>query len=860
MAGPAESSSSSDHDPVGAWFLGPKSENARFLEDLLVTVLRDYVHWRRNYFPADRELITPSRQRTLGHSFDEINSSVTDMMAGLRRNFPFYSPRYFGHQLSDTTIASLVGHFAGTLYNPNNVTPEAAPVTVHWEIDACAKLLEMIGYEPAPSPPRHEGDRRAYAARLRSGFGWAHITSGGTLANIEALWAARAVGYFPLAARDVARKLGISLYVKLPSHDDRAKPDARIDLGAKDVDEYELLLLKPYEKIYLLARLVDAIAHKENLAAVEAGARTAEMLRTCERSPSESFAVISREFPARILAPVTAHYSIEKAADLLGIGRINIVDVRTDRMFRLDPSDLARKLESCYRERVMPLAVVAIVGTTEEGAIDPVDRVVDLRRDHEQRRDASFWLHVDGAWGGYFRSLFTLTERATLDATAMKFGGTRGLPEECEPNAWLAATVQFVRDATDTMKLSEAELNICSKVLRACEGAVTDAERVRTLRAMLIFASKVGILPPEPGDRDEDRDPTGTDAAAGEVNPGPSGRPLDENDFDLKLYDWVEYVQRTVSERIVMPYGKFQRELYVKYGDKHICSALLAVPQADSVVVDPHKMGYIGYPCGVVAFRNDRVRHFLMQDAPYITEAKHSALLHQPPRHSDDLETPTGDQRVPIDAFAPFTLEGSRPGASAVSLWLSTNVTPPNVEGHGRLVRASALAGRELYEWIRLWQEVADANAMEPEYDVMSYTEFPPDTNIVIFAVKKKTSSSLATMNALTKGVYDAFTIQPELGERDYSYSQPFFVSHTTFKLPAYPYACVEPFLIRAGVRAPRSDYATNGLNVLRASVMSPYIAEMRRRGTQYVFRDFMDALHQAATAAVTELAMRQKP
>ena len=57
---------------------------------------------------------------------------LSEMLARLKRDFPIYSPRYVAHMLSDQTMPSVLGYFAGMLYNPNNVTPEAAPVTVEY--------------------------------------------------------------------------------------------------------------------------------------------------------------------------------------------------------------------------------------------------------------------------------------------------------------------------------------------------------------------------------------------------------------------------------------------------------------------------------------------------------------------------------------------------------------------------------------------------------------------------------------------------------------------------------------------------------------------------------------------------------
>src|SRR5690349_24767013 len=96
-----------------AHFLGPKSENAPLFEELLLEITRDYLHWRRNYFPGDPILVSRAMQREMVEDNDALIQHLHAMLAELRRNFPFYSPRYMAHQLSDTTMPSMLGYFAG---------------------------------------------------------------------------------------------------------------------------------------------------------------------------------------------------------------------------------------------------------------------------------------------------------------------------------------------------------------------------------------------------------------------------------------------------------------------------------------------------------------------------------------------------------------------------------------------------------------------------------------------------------------------------------------------------------------------------------------------------------------------------
>src|SRR5260370_2739764 len=142
--------------PIAAWFLGPKAENAEIEEKLMNFILQDYFHWRRNYYPSDEIVIPQSLRRELVDWNDDLAQKLAEMLAGLRKHFPFYSPRYMAHMVSDQTLPSVLGYFAGLLYNPNNVTPEAAPVRSEEHTSelqshlnlVCRLLLEKKKYKP----------------------------------------------------------------------------------------------------------------------------------------------------------------------------------------------------------------------------------------------------------------------------------------------------------------------------------------------------------------------------------------------------------------------------------------------------------------------------------------------------------------------------------------------------------------------------------------------------------------------------------------------------------------------------------------------------------------------------------------
>src|SRR5690606_22033970 len=94
-----------------------------------------------------------------------------------------------------------------------------------------------------------------------------------------------------------------------------------------------------------------------------------------------------------VLVARTAHYSVSRAAHLLGLGDAGVIDVDVDERLRMKPDALAAALHEAARRKQRPIAVVASAGSTAAGAIDPLDAVADVCARH------GVWLHVDGAHG-----------------------------------------------------------------------------------------------------------------------------------------------------------------------------------------------------------------------------------------------------------------------------------------------------------------------------------------------------------------------------------------------------------------------------------------------------------------------------
>jgi len=803
-----------------AWFLGPKAENADVMENLLLQALRDYIHWRKNYFPGDPILVTRTLQREFGAEHDLLRERLDELLAQLRRNFPFYSPRYMGHMLSDTTMAATLGFMAGLMFNPNNVTPEAAPVTTELEIEATSAVLSMLGYEPPPEPPPPGEDVRRYYERAgRREYGWAHITSGGTIANIEALWIARQVRYFPLSVHEVAREHGLEITVQLP---DGTRTDIR------HADPYQLLLIKPREAIFLLPRFIQALRKQKPGEGGDPLWQVAwQYLNQTRYALAGGAGQYFSEFAPVILVAGSRHYSLAKAADVIGVGQGNVVTVKTDACFRMDVEDLGRRLVEVIEHKRVPLCVVATVGTTEHGAVDPVHRIVRLRSELEMGRRASFWLHVDAAWGGFIRTLFCIEARDRAAALALKIG--RHLD------------VSFAGDLRDWhQRFSERVLELAERAPRPV--VVGRAERIEAAESEFLRNTRRELV--RMAERLETGDYAGYVTALERFPDRFEHRPTEPpiQDFRLGPYDLTHWVREFVREQVSIRSDGSGRRFHVNWPGPEVGNAFVAFAEADSITVDPHKMGYVPYPCGCVAFRNDRIRLFVLQRAPYVTASTHDPLLHTPPRHR---QIEGGDGRIVIDSFSPFILEGSKPGAAAAALWLAVKAVPLTARGHGLIVKQSLLAARELYEWLNRW-DVLTGGRRSTRFVTLSPEQ--PDTNILCFVVKRKVSASLAEMNRLTGLVYEDFTILSELGEREYSYAQAFFLSRTRMQSPQYPVERLTAFFERCGLGADAvQEYQREGLLVLRACVMNPYLHAAREApGGDYI-RSLVEELDRSA-------------
>ncbi|NNC99586.1 MAG: putative pyridoxal-dependent aspartate 1-decarboxylase [Gammaproteobacteria bacterium] len=121
--------------------------------------------------------------------------------------------------------------------------------------------------------------------------------------------------------------------------------------------------------------------------------------------PTEKFGGLAKEGLAKameykklkglaILVSERGHYSLGKAADVLGIGRDNVISIQADRDSKIDLTALRARCEELTANGIGILSIVGIAGATETGNVDPLQEMAEIAQQYQTH------FHVDAAWGG----------------------------------------------------------------------------------------------------------------------------------------------------------------------------------------------------------------------------------------------------------------------------------------------------------------------------------------------------------------------------------------------------------------------------------------------------------------------------
>ncbi|KAK7420377.1 hypothetical protein QQX98_002800 [Neonectria punicea] len=389
-----------------SYFIGPKGANLPDFRANINTILDELLEARQNYYPEDHKFISKQVRRSA--KFVEVRTNLaraTQKVAQLlgEHSAPFWSPRYEAHMATDLTMSSLLGYFMTMLYNPNNVALEASPMTTLVELRVGQQLCKMFGYNIDDE---------------KSPLAWGHVTCDGSVANLESIWVARNLKFYPLslfqAVTQGKLKFIAERFKVTPCK--KGSPEKLF----KDLEQWELLNLRPEIVLDLPRKLNEQFGIT---GAFLEGALKEYNIQTVGRE------VFDIKNPMQYLVSKTRHYSWPKGAAISGLGSGNVIGVDVDNTARIDIPLLEERLQQCVESKTAVYAVVAVIGSTEEGAVDRITDILALREKFQNEHGLSFVVHADAAWGGYFA---TMLNRHKYSAAS-----TNGSSVKPEPQSYL---------------------------------------------------------------------------------------------------------------------------------------------------------------------------------------------------------------------------------------------------------------------------------------------------------------------------------------------------------------------------------------------------------------------------------------
>ena len=137
-----------------------------------------------------------------------------------------------------------------------------------------------------------------------------------------------------------------------------------------------------------------------------------------------------------IYASEQCHYSIDKSADILGLGRNALRKIPTDERFHIRIDELKRAIELDRNEGRIPCCIVGVAGTTSTGVVDSLAELANVSKEN------NCWYHIDAAYGGPLA--FSEVHKDKLDGIALADSIT------FDPHKWMfvpfACGATLVRD------------------------------------------------------------------------------------------------------------------------------------------------------------------------------------------------------------------------------------------------------------------------------------------------------------------------------------------------------------------------------------------------------------------------------
>jgi glutamate/tyrosine decarboxylase-like PLP-dependent enzyme len=161
---------------------------------------------------------------------------------------------------------------------------------------------------------------------------------------------------------------------------------------------YESAPVSTLMEKYMIQEMLDLVGFKNGEGQMTTGSSNANMLAMMAARNESLSAVKTKGLFGQqdIMGFVSAdaHYSMEKAANIVGLGTDHLFKVPVNGLGEMDMDLLEENLERTVNKSALPFFVAGTAGTTVRGAYDSIKGLLRLKKKF------NFWLHIDGAWGG----------------------------------------------------------------------------------------------------------------------------------------------------------------------------------------------------------------------------------------------------------------------------------------------------------------------------------------------------------------------------------------------------------------------------------------------------------------------------
>ena len=250
---------------------------------------------------------------------------------------------HFGEIHPQGFIPSLVGGIVSKLLNQNVIAQKVSPKITYMEKRLVEWLSEIIGF------PKSE-----------SKYFCGNIVSGGTIANLTAMIVGRN-SKLTFERRDIKPLIEETIFEETGNRTISIK--------------------------YVLGKKIKLSSGEPELISPSTVGMNGIMPYLLEKGVHGIAMFISER----------SHYSLkEKLANVSGVGNEYMIEVKTDGKGRMIPRDLEAKIQEALNNKLLPIAVLATAGTTEQGAIDPLREIGEIVEKN------NMYYHVDAAHGGAF--------------------------------------------------------------------------------------------------------------------------------------------------------------------------------------------------------------------------------------------------------------------------------------------------------------------------------------------------------------------------------------------------------------------------------------------------------------------------